>query len=72
MIDMQTMVNDLWNGPHPPRVEPSGSQVRLVHPFGQAVVFDLHRKDIDRTPQDFADAVLAPQIVALKQKIPAS
>lgn len=67
MPDVQKMVADLWAGPHVPRVEPQGSQMRLVHPFGPSVAFDMTRADLALPAQEFADRILAQPIAELRK-----
>jgi hypothetical protein len=57
-------VNSLWTGPHTPSVSIDGSKVKLTHPFGQTVSFDLTRHDL---PDNVAAKVSAA-IDALKAK----
>lgn len=69
MIDVQKVVTDLWDGPHPPLVVPHGSQCRLMHPFGHSVVFDLTRAQLALPPQEFAASVIAPAIADLRKTL---
>lgn len=67
--DIQKLVVDLWNGPHVPILETIGQQVRLVHPFGPSVIFDLKRADLARSSQDFSSHILAPALSELRKQI---
>lgn len=67
MADIQKIVDDAWAAPHAPQVVPHGAQVRLVHPFGPFVAFDLKRSDLALAPQEFADRILAKPIADLRK-----
>lgn len=64
--DIQDVINDAWAAPHAPRAVPHGSQIRLVHPFGPFVTFDLKRADLALPAQEFADRVLARPLAELR------
>lgn len=57
----QARIADLWGEPHAPEIEVRGSKVRLIHPFGQWVEFDLHRSS--------DELVFTRAIEALREKV---
>lgn len=46
-----------------------GHGVRVLHPQGHSVTFDLHRSDLSLSIAEFSHNKLVPAIAALKQKM---
>lgn len=68
--EIVTAINYLWAAPHPPMLQLDGSHVRLTHPFGPSIVFDLTRRDLMQPIEKLTQTKLAVAVAALRKELP--